>query len=339
MLTTRSLVVLLMVVFAANASAASLAQEVAKGDTARVVKMLSHGVDANKPDHDGRLALDAAASRCDARMVGILLAGGASAKHGFPLCGAIQASQPDSAERLRVVEMLLAAGASPNVGSPLLDAVRARQDTIASRLLVAGAAPDSMTGRQDTALLAAIRRDNLAMVTMLLGNGATVDCDAINTKLEITRPLALAVTRGRPEIVQLLLERGAQPNQGTCDINYNYSISNGVVAKDMLTLTAKGTLALARSEEVRALLRSHGARESVKVEVGPGTHSWASKMFLGGGTASGQTTETSEKPRTTRVTSSYLYYSGTLDCVFLALFNDVMKQHGVPDSLINFFGK
>jgi ankyrin repeat protein len=328
----RSLVLVLLFLLVARASAASLASEITKGDTTKVAKMLAHGTDANKPDHDGNLALDAAATRCNPRMVEILLSGGADAKRGTPLCRAIRASQPDSAERLKVVEILLAAGSDPNRGSPLLDAVMTRQDTIAARLLAAGAAPDSLAGRQNTALLEAIRQDNLPLVTMLLGNGATVECSTIDAQLQVTRPLGLAASLGRQDVVRLLLDRGANPNHGTCGISYEYQMANGVVSKDDLTLTAKGTLALAQNDEIRQLLRSRGARESVKVDLGAGTYSWASAMFVSGHRGSYESSGTLG-------TSKALSFTGELDYVFLALFNDLMRKHGVPDALIDFFGK
>ncbi|OAP61509.1 hypothetical protein AYL99_03712 [Fonsecaea erecta] len=80
---------------------------------------------------------------------------------------------------------------------------------LVQRLLNAGADPNKIVSEQptDTALLAAIKQNNVKLVEMLVSAGAKVNPRLIQ---RISRtPLQLAVEQGSMDIVNLLLEKGA----------------------------------------------------------------------------------------------------------------------------------
>lgn len=69
---------------------------------------------------------------------------------------------------------------------------------------------DAKQDKKQKILFAAIEADNLKLVNMLLDGGA--DVNATNGRRGLS-PLGVAIMHSTPEIVQLLLERGANPHQ------------------------------------------------------------------------------------------------------------------------------
>lgn len=114
------------------------------------------------------------------------------------------------------VKELLGAGADPNaLGSfdvtPLGLAVLKDSTEIAAELLASGADINhpQNTNCEDPVLFIAIRTDKTEMAKLLIKNNA--DINALNMRK--ATPLIVAACRGNKELVELLLEKGADVGQ------------------------------------------------------------------------------------------------------------------------------
>jgi len=227
-----------------------LADAVQHGDAQGVQALLKNKVDVNATQPDGATALHWAAYRSDAESTAALLSAGANVnaknKYGVtPL--ALAADQGNAA----VLDLLLNAGAKPNdpinfVNSgetPLMHAARSSKVDAVKSLVKAGAdvnAKESWNGQ--TALMWAAADGDSAMVTTLLELGADLkakshagttafllavrkgDLPSVQAMLaagadvnekrsgDFATPLLIAVINGHADLVDLLLEKGADPN-------------------------------------------------------------------------------------------------------------------------------
>jgi len=115
-----------------------------------------------------------------------------------------------------VAEALLAKKANPNAtnefgANPLTEAARESDERLVKMLLDAGAKVDSANPDGETALMMAISGGDLSIVQMLVNSGANVKTIE---KFHNQTPLMYAVnaSRNAPEMVKLLLSKGADAN-------------------------------------------------------------------------------------------------------------------------------
>ena len=245
-----------------------LADAVQHGDAQRVQALLKSKVDVNAPQPDGATALHWAAYRSDAESMAALIRAGAhvNARNNYgvtPL--ALAADQGNVA----VLDLLLKAGANPNAPinfvnsgeTPLMHAARsAKVDAIRS-LVRAGAdvnAQENWSGQ--TALMWAAAEGDSAMVTELLKLGADLHAKShggttpflfavrkgdlrsvqamlaagadVNEKRsgDFATPLLIAIINGHADLVDLLLDEGADPNAegGTTEVTVTGSKAHEV---------------------------------------------------------------------------------------------------------------
>ena len=158
--------------------AAELATAAMEGDHARVVALLSEGVDVNAPQGDGSTALHWAAYREDVDLARRLLDAGA-----------------DVDAKTRLGEM-----------TPLFMASKNGDAAMIELLVDAGADPSSSTTNGTTALMMAAASGDADAVSTLLARG--VDVDAADVHQGQTA-LMFAAAPGRTDVVRALTVHGA----------------------------------------------------------------------------------------------------------------------------------
>jgi len=227
-----------------------VADAVQHGDAQGLRALLKNKVDVNTPQPDGATALHWAAYRRDAEAAGALIGAGANVnaknKYGVtPLSLAADQGNP------AVLDILLKAGAKPNDAinfvnsgeTPLMHAARSSNVDAVKLLAHAGAdvnAKESWNGQ--TALMWAAADGDSAMVTALMELGADLKAKShagttafllavrkgdvrsvqamlaagadVNEKRpgDFATPLLIAIINGHADLVDLLLEKGADPN-------------------------------------------------------------------------------------------------------------------------------
>jgi ankyrin repeat protein len=232
---------------AADTGKISLANAAKQGDREAVRSLLNGAAKKDIAGAEGTAALIAAATRNDVEMVDLLLAAGADPKaaneySATPLYAA--AGNADPAVALK----LLKAGADPNVAlfsgeTPVMRAARQGGVATVRALLEAGADPSAKekNGGQ-TALMWAISENHSAVTAELVKHNADVNARsrtgftalmfAARSDLESTRilldagakpnesipdwggtALIIASTMGQTDIVEALVNKGADPNQ------------------------------------------------------------------------------------------------------------------------------
>jgi uncharacterized protein len=157
-----------------------LAKAVKAGDLQSVRSLLRSGADVNARSGDG----------------------------STPLLWAVHGSNPE------IARALIAAKASVDIANdygvtPLLHASRTGDAAMMELLLGAGAKPNLAHPEGETPLLAASRAGNARGVRLLLGRGVDVNQPESFQK---TTPLMWAAAEGHLDVVDLLLEAGANPN-------------------------------------------------------------------------------------------------------------------------------
>ena len=177
-----------------------------------ILRLLVNGADPNRQDSNGNSALHHAAMNNIAEAIPQLIKYGAS-----PALKNNDGQTPlDLAKYGLIREQFLAAGANEadeemlSIDTQLLEAVSAGDTAEAGRLLRAGANPEAVDSADSTTALyhATVNGDG-AMVELLIANGADVNStgSAGYTALEV------AGMNDSLDIVKILLEHGADPNQ------------------------------------------------------------------------------------------------------------------------------
>jgi uncharacterized protein len=229
------------------AAAGSLIDAVEHGTPAEVRALLAQNADANETRADGTSALHVAVHRDDFETATLLLEAGARVdavnRYGVPPLHL--AGQNGNAEMVRT---LLRHGADPNSALPegetaLMTAARTGDVATIEALLAAGADVDAEESwRGQTALMWAAAENNAAAVDALLSAGADMNAtsaggeftalkfavragaidatralldagaDVVETLLDGTSLLVLAVTNAHYELAAVLLDFGADPD-------------------------------------------------------------------------------------------------------------------------------
>ena len=227
-----------------------LADAVQRGDASTIQALLKKKIDVNAPQANGATALHWAAYRSDAESTAALIRAGANINltnnYGVtPLALAAQQGNP------AVLDLLLKAGAKPNdpvnfvnAGeTPLMTAARSANVDAVKALARAGAdvnAKETWSGQ--TALMWAAAEGDSAMASTLLELGADLHARSnggttpfqfavrkgdmrtvqamiaagadVNDKRpgDFATPLLVAIINGHEDLVDLLLDKGADPN-------------------------------------------------------------------------------------------------------------------------------
>ena len=113
------------------------------------------------------------------------------------------------------VRLLLKHGANPNVQSDLgntpliMAAAYPKSTSVVEMLLQHGANLKAKNKRGVTALRSAVIAGDAQTVRLLLGKGAVLDADE-----DSSSDISIAAGRGYKDIVEMLLDHGADPNAG-----------------------------------------------------------------------------------------------------------------------------
>lgn len=225
---------------------------VEKGDLAGAVDRLDASLDLNRPGANGLTPLMTACGLGQAQMVALLITAGASVHVVDARAGATALHKAALSGNPDVVELVLGAGAFIDQQCPILghtalhDATVYKHTEVARLLLTRGARTVIKNHWQETALDLA-RRDGLADIVRLIeaqdqatelelrarplvaaieeGDIARVEScleegEDVNARLPMRgapnddyTPLAIAAREGSPEIVRMLLEKGANPRR------------------------------------------------------------------------------------------------------------------------------
>ena len=191
----------------------------AAGHPAVVEVLLEMGANVHAKNDRGSTAFLPAASGGHLAVVEVLLENGADvdATNNHGLTALILAAAGD---HLAVVEVLLEKGADVNAKqengmTSLLAAVQEGQYDIVEVLLEKGADVDAQCDNGVTALHLAVQEGDLDLVEVLLKKDPVVDVEA-NGYRGAETPLLMAVLKD-PGIVKALLEKGADPNAMSSD--------------------------------------------------------------------------------------------------------------------------
>lgn len=140
-----------------------------------------------------------------------------------PLCSAIRDNRPD------IVTLLLANGADPNVPAseyPCFKCVTHQRAQFLPQLIEAGGDPDEPRGIIEKAVL----HNNQDALIFLLDHGVNVNAKSP----EGYTPLTTAIRENRPEMVDLLLARGADPGIRGQDWPINMAVKRPTILKKLL---------------------------------------------------------------------------------------------------------
>jgi len=212
--------------------------------------LIENGADINAKNKDGATPLLIAQSRDLMDIMKLLINKGADINVKDPWYRSTPLHHAVSKGDKEMVELLLSKGAETKVktkhgGTPFEFAMD-RYDRDIIKLLIKSGADVNAEVRVGFPLLVALNKEDPEMAKLLISRGANVNITSNSDNSKIT-PLHLAVTGGYKDLVQLMLEKGA-------DVN----------AKDSAGRNAMGWARSAKppkvQNEIMALLRKHGAK-------------------------------------------------------------------------------
>ncbi|MGP1609222.1 MAG: ankyrin repeat domain-containing protein [Burkholderiales bacterium] len=187
----------------ANANAANdlditpLLQASRNGNAELVSMLLASGANLGAPDSPTETALMAAARSGSIDTVQVLLDAGANPNGIEPIDHQTALMWATAEGHLEVVKLLIDAGADPNMQARVSELTKRKNADFPS----GGFAP----------LHWAARDGNVAMIRLLLDNGADINVRNGDT----STPMMLAIVNDRFDIAAMLLELGADPNDGS----------------------------------------------------------------------------------------------------------------------------
>jgi len=143
---------------------------------------------------------------------------------------------------LEIVELLIERGADVNLEDlhgrvPMFVALAEHQPEVARRLADADTDPNVRTADGSTLLMAAVRAQEIDLVRWALDHGT--DVDAIRPEKENATALIIAARKGNPEIVSLLLARGADPHVANHEGDTALDLAKGERVKEFLRTSAE----------------------------------------------------------------------------------------------------
>ena len=234
---------------------------VKNGDSVIIEHILKHGPDVN--NESNKRAFNAAVLGCGrqyGKIVRSLL------QYGFTVgpedrndCNLLHAAIEKGC--LAIVEKLLKYGADVNISicstSPLLVATRNKQEEVAKLLISYGADLNPRDAAGNTPVFYAAENSDFGMVELLLSNKANVK--------DSPQVLNAAVQQNRRDIVEVLLQHGADVNASTVygvtalhytALNKNGTLSRSFRDKDPDTKGEIARLLLSRGADVNARARN-----------------------------------------------------------------------------------
>jgi len=143
---------------------------------------------------------------------------------------------------LEIVELLIERGADINLQDihgrvPMFVALAEHQPEVARRLAKADTDPNARTVDGSTLLMAAARAEDIELFQWALDHGA--DVNATRPEKNNATALIIAARKGNPEIVGLLLARGADPKIANHEGKTALDLAKGKEVKELLRTTAE----------------------------------------------------------------------------------------------------
>lgn len=204
-----------MAAFAGTSSDARLVEAAKNQDREAVRSLLKQRVDVNTAQADGATALAWAAHWDDMEMADLLLRAGANVNAANSY-GVTPLSLACTNQDAGMVEKLLKAGADPNgvpMGTPvLMTAARTGNVDTVKSLLAHGANVNAKeSARRQTALMWAVAEKHPEVVRLLIDRGADVRARSTSG----FTPLLFAAQQGDVDSARMLLEAGANVNDAS----------------------------------------------------------------------------------------------------------------------------
>jgi uncharacterized protein len=252
-----------------SVNTAALIQAASKNDLAAVDSLLKAGVNPNGANDYGATALYAGAASTDPAVVAKLLAAGADPNARLA-AGETPTMEAALRGNLATVKVLLAAGADPNVQeksggqTALMWAISQRHSAVVDELVKAKADVNLASKSGSTPLMFAAQGD-LKSAKILLAAGALPN---IQHPDHGQTALIVASTMQNTDIVEALLENGADPNirdgntftalhAAVRDSEYGVDNANrAAAAKTVKVLLAHGADPNARIDQKRQTVRA-----------------------------------------------------------------------------------